>query len=360
MTHDSASQFLRLHVLPAGHGDCFVIEYGADSKIHRVVVDGGTANNSHHLLSVLNTHAERALDLLVITHIDSDHISGILKLLADPAFRRFNDVWFNGYAHLLGDNNLQPFGSQQGEVLTKALLTSGVPWNAAFGRRAVALNEAGQPVTTTLPGGAVVTILSPNRGHLAALRPRWDAEVRAAGLVPTQAAPPPGVRASFQRMGPTSLDIRELAASRFQPDKSPSNASSIALLFEFGGRRILLGADAFADVLTASLRAIGSGRPVPVDVFKVPHHGSQGNLHEELLKAAPAKRYVISTNGDVHRHPDAVAIARVVATMDAPHLVFNYRSEMTKIWADLENATGPFSFTTQYGDGERGLVLDLL
>ena len=51
---------------------------------------------------------------------------------------------------------------------------------------------------------------------------------------------------------------------------------------------------------------------LPVDAFKLPHHGSKGNVLEALVKVAPAQHYVMSSNGDTFHHPDDQAVARVV------------------------------------------------
>jgi glyoxylase-like metal-dependent hydrolase (beta-lactamase superfamily II) len=37
----------------------------------------------------------------VVSHIDADHIGGVIELLEDTALGvSFGDIWFNGYRHL--------------------------------------------------------------------------------------------------------------------------------------------------------------------------------------------------------------------------------------------------------------------
>ena len=57
---------------------------------------------------------------LVITHIDFDHIGGVLSLLQDKDLGvTFHDIWFNGWRHLPG-SGFEEFGPVQGEKLTTA------------------------------------------------------------------------------------------------------------------------------------------------------------------------------------------------------------------------------------------------
>ena len=44
--------------------------------------------------------SQRRFELLIVSHIDNDHIDGALELLADRTLGvTFDDVWFNGYHH---------------------------------------------------------------------------------------------------------------------------------------------------------------------------------------------------------------------------------------------------------------------
>ena len=74
-----------------------------------------------------------------------------------------------------------------------------------------------------------------------------------------------------------------------------------------------------------------------IDAFKLPHHGSRGNVLETMLATAPARHYVFSSNGDTFHHPDDAAVARTVLT--APRgatLWFNYRNARTERWGDAD------------------------
>jgi hypothetical protein len=295
-------------------------------------------------------------ELFVVTHIDADHIGGTLKLMNAYA-PHFAEVWFNGLEHLTP--GLQPQGALQGEKLSFSIRKNDLPWNKAFATQQVSLEHDGAPVIKTLPGGAKVTILSPGWAQLRKLEPVWKKEVEKAGLMPGIGAtapvnvPPPG----FEALGATNVDA--LAAVSFDEDAAEANGSSVAFLLEYGGKRVLFGADAHPTVLVNAIDKLTGGQPLAVDVFKLPHHGSKNNVSVELVKKVPAKHYLFSTNGSHFRHPDQEAVARVVKYAAAgAHLVFNCRTQFNQMWdnAGLKTKWGYFA---DYGNDDEGITLHL-
>jgi hypothetical protein len=327
------SHIFRLEMLAGREGDCLVLAYGNPRRPRRVMIDGGRAATYRANLRRFAdlTRTERTFELLVISHVDRDHIEGALRMLDDPAFPiTFRDIWFNGYDHLQ-DADLETFGAIQGERLSALLLERRLPWNAAFRQRSVEIARAPRPIR--LAGGLTLRLLSPDRAKLESLVPRWEKECRAAGLIPGAAARRPPAPEGFERMGP--IDIEQLAATPFVPDRTPPNGASIVVLAEYRGRRILLGADSHADLLARSLQSLADadGGRLRLDAFKLPHHGSRYNVSRELLELVDCRRYLVSTNGSYFGHPHPEAMARVIAFGGTDfELVFNYRSDPALIW----------------------------
>lgn len=319
----------RIEAFPAREGDCLLISYGkSPDALSRVLVDAGHAATGRALATELLGRGIDRLELLVVTHVDADHIEGMLDFLEAVSGRiAVGDVWFNGWRHL--QEGLEGMGPAQGERLTAMI--AALPWNRAAAGRAVRVGDDGEPVELpTLPGGMVMTVLSPDRRKLERMIPEWEKACARAGLVPG------GLRADGEpRRGLESLgtDLEALAAMRTKDDGAAANGTSIALLAEYGGRCVLLGADAHPDVLTRSLRQLGSGGPLRVDLFKVPHHGSQANVTRDLLSAVDCRDFLVSTDGTKFDHPDEIAIARIVTSrIDGVRLLFNYRQPRTAVW----------------------------
>jgi beta-lactamase superfamily II metal-dependent hydrolase len=73
---------MKLRVFHADDGDCLLLT--AASGDHRVLVDGGRSQTFRtHTLPTLEALAKNGtpLDLVIVSHVDNDHISGILKLV---------------------------------------------------------------------------------------------------------------------------------------------------------------------------------------------------------------------------------------------------------------------------------------
>lgn len=326
----------KIDFFPAQQGDSIWIEYGTPVAVHRVLIDAGTPATAALVRKRIESLApgDRRFDLLVITHVDTDHIGGVLKLLSDlPASTQFDDVWFNGWPQIRNARSSK-LGPIDGEILTAAFKKQKLPWNTCFNGAAVMVPRSGTLPERTLRGGMKLTVLSPGEPQLAKLRAEWRSVVQEAGLDPKSKGRWKKLLAAAARKGVKSSilgepNVKMLARSKFDPDTAPANGSTIALLAQFERKSVLLGGDAYAPVLVdavARLRQARSILKLKLDAFKLPHHGSSGNVNSELLATLPSARYVFSTSGAVFGHPDDEAVARVIATATGSRktLYFNY------------------------------------
>lgn len=358
-------RFLRLHALQAGHGDCLVIEYGEDPKQqHVVIIDGGVAGETTPALKrLLNGWPGAEIELLVVSHIDDDHIAGAIRLLKDKVLRaRIRDIWFNGAAKQHG-NELEKLGFKKGDDLEGMLADKSLklPWNNAFGGADVAVDTSKVNKPVILPLGASVTLLSPTVTSLYTLREAWaqnrlqqETEKKAV-VTETKSVAPVGL----ERMGVPlipAIDVDALLKTTCDEDRSVANGSSIAFLFSFGNASLLLAADAHANVLLETASVLDGGLPRSVDVLKLPHHGSAANVTVDLLKAFPTKIYIVSTNGNKHEHPDDLAIARIVDSAPGSKILFNYPGAAYKRWLKFSTDN---SGTLEVNTTETGGILEI-
>jgi beta-lactamase superfamily II metal-dependent hydrolase len=352
---------LRLELLPAHHGDCLLIEYGPKNKPRRVLIDGGTPHSYDAVDARLAKIGERVdLELLVVTHVDEDHIGGTLAhFVKNPGRLAPKDVWFNAYQHLFPPDAQGP---AQAEGLSTAIEQAEFAWNAAFEKLevSVVVPDKGPLPTIELDGDAKITLLSPTWKKLEQLQGKWEAACKEANLIPGQGAEPDDVlgrRPPPEQLTPTK--VRTLAKTPFKRDPSRPNGSSIAFLFEHKKKRLLLTGDAHPDALLSSLRRIQK-EPLEVDAWKMSHHGSRGNLDTSLLDQVVTQRFLFSTDSGTFGHPDPETIARIITRREpaGKTLYFNYDTDYTRPWADA-TLCEELGYEAVYADDDGHLILAL-
>jgi beta-lactamase superfamily II metal-dependent hydrolase len=346
----------RIDMLPGREGDCLWIEYGDAARPSRLLIDGGRKlawQTLKRRFAALPAN-QRKFDLLMLSHVDADHIEGLLELVDEPDLPvSFDDVWFNGHRHL---ERVESLGAKQGEAFTKGIEDKGWDWNKAFDGKSVVIPDSGQLPVKTLLGGMKVTLLSPTWDKLEKLEPVWRRELKKAGLL-GEAEEPDTDAAAVESLGALTVDeVEEAAASNFEPDRSEANGSSICVLLEFDGRKAALTGDGHAELLATSLAKLGrNGRPVDLDAYKLSHHGSHGTHSTEVMREIRSKRFLISTDGSRHKHPHIEAVARTVKHAGGDiELVFNYESVPTTSW-NVKRLKNRFGYEALYPeDNEAG------
>jgi beta-lactamase superfamily II metal-dependent hydrolase len=345
----------KVQMLPAEYGDCLWIEYGDRDKPKRILIDAGTSSVYQTLKKKIEALPpnQRTFELLVVTHIDIDHIGGVLPLLrdADALGVKLKDVWFNGYSHIEKVTADDLLGALQGEALSARLIDH--PWNEAFKKEPIVVAKDGSLPRADV-AGMKITILSPRVVELKRLGGEWKATVEAAGLVP-------GVEIrrdpdEIDDLLGDEIDIPGLADSYFKSDAAKPNGSSIAFVASFEGKSVLFGADAFPGVLAEGLRRMSKEERDAITTLKLPHHGSRNNLSNELLELLPCRTFLISSNGKKFSHPNRESVARAIHRGRGAQLKFNYRTGFNDCW-DNADLMRDFHYTAQYG-GESGITVD--
>lgn len=344
----------RVRAIQVEHGDSLLVSYGTVGHLSHMLVDGGPVGSLPTLLSVLKNECvdgRLRLELLVVTHYDLDHIEGIIELLNNtPDWLEISEIWFNGHHHLTPSDIL---GSQEGDKLSKLIRSLNLPWNVSFDKG----NEHGGRILQTcdavvLPGGIDVRVLSPDESGMAALAKDWSNPE----LPPTEPESVPNDMMGRKDAWPPEQHSL-YGGIAFISDRSVPNRSSIALLLTYEGKRVVLAGDAFSNVINDGL-ALHLPDGESVDLLKVSHHGSKGNTDKQLLERLECKRFLISTSGKTHKHPDHALIARLVARHNNPEIFFNYSKGWPGNWQN--RPSGWPIFSTRYPEPENQFVDVLL
>lgn len=344
----------RIEMLPAAQGDALWIEYGDPERPQRVIVDCGTKPTYKVLARRIQALPadDRAFELLVVTHVDGDHILGAVPLLNTPQLgATFADIWFNGWRHLPG--TVEPMGPVDGEELT--FLLAQLEWNRAFKGRAAAVGDRGKLPRVKLPGGLVLTVLAPGSAELEAMKPVWAEEVRKAGLEPGHGRrPTPPDPSGLEPMGAGVPDVEALATAPAKEDTAEANGSSIVLLAEYDGRAVLLCGDAFPTVVRRGVERLLRERgktQLALSGFKLPHHGSRFNVDLPLLELLDCRDFLYSSNGSKTKHPHLESVAQAIHSAGRPvQLWFNYKTQFNDVW-DRAAVKSRYGHAAHYGDG---------
>lgn len=350
-----------LEALNALAGDCLLLRYpGPDGKERLWIIDGGPKRDGEKNLYVwrdvllprlkeINPAPRLPVALGMVSHIDDDHINGIQKLTdklrnataAQPKDVEFARFWFNSFEDLVGPRP----ASAAGEAATASLqslvdpmnvpgvddehatmIMQSVPQGNALGSDLGALGLKGnKPVGGIIAArkgqkkipieGAQVTILGPLQDRLDKLRDDWAKALSKPDKAGRQAA------------------LQSLFLPSAKQDKSVPNLSSIVVLVEVGGRKLLLTGDAHGDDIVTAWKELGLGtEPTKVDLLKMPHHGSIRNTTGNFLKFFAADHYVFSADGR-HDNPDASTIEAVVK-FNGPRKIKMYFSNDDVTWSE--------------------------
>ncbi len=330
----------RLTMLPANEGDSLILSFGkSEDKLQHVVIDGGRKAAWPHLKKALGSIAARGegIELLVLSHIDADHIDGLVEFVKDPdTVLEPKEVWYNGYDQLKGlnaTNDLDAFGFPAADDYTKALAKKRWATNDRFGGKAILVDN--EPSKFEI-GELKLWLVSPNKAKLDRLIAEWDKWRKPKATVNEDAETGPDLVAFGKRPMPDVLDIEVLSAAS-KVDTTAPNGSSIAFVAEYDGRSVLLAADAHPDVLLQTLTALSQLRGTSViNLVKLPHHASRANVTKDLIETMDCSRFAVSTSGAQFGHPDPEAISRILkfGRTGSKTFYFNYASDRTLPWSN--------------------------
>lgn len=318
---------IRLHVIQARFGDCLLLEYGESANPCYMLIDGGPAKNYEErlkpaLLSILNGRS--AIDDIVISHVDNDHIVGVVGLLTDQQFLQntgqpplfsVSNIWFNAFNQTIDKTGME----YRIASLSEAASTQNLPMQL-MSFTLSGINE-GYKVLQRI--GKLGISLNKDMGGAAFIAAKDNPVIRRKNMEIVVAGPTNDNLARLQTEWEKWIkkNEQEIAAGRYTPavaadlDKSIPNLSSIVLLVKADGKTILLTGDCRSDHLQQGLIETGCSADgsIHVDIFKVQHHGSCRNIADgqKFFEEVTADTYIISADGKYH-NPDYETLEWIV------------------------------------------------
>ncbi len=298
-----------LEAVKAKHGDCLLLHWG-DGGEHKVaLIDGGPGGTYPVLKQRLQALAgelgvERVpLELMMLSHIDDDHINGLLDLADDikkgHAPAEILLVWHNSLEGLLEGKLPQPETSVATASVSAGF--SGTKGWGEFAEMVLASVPQGQKLHAAAKDlGLGETMNDPFQPLVMAWQGQPTADI--AGLELEVIAP---AREAVENLRKAWIKKRDDSIMAAYDDDSPYNLSSIVVVARFGGKSMLLTGDALGSAVIEGLGKKGlldADGKAHFDLLKLPHHGSQNNVALDFFQRITADTYVVS--GDKKKFPN--------------------------------------------------------
>ncbi|MPT33624.1 MAG: MBL fold metallo-hydrolase, partial [Flavobacterium sp.] len=284
-----------------------------------ILIDGGSEKGNLYETSlrvrindIINVKKEK-IDLWIITHIDDDHIGGVLRLLKDTDLLVATDLsqttfWFNysiwDYDSGLRSDNLKSY--EQAITLREYLMqNSNVVNNITDGSNKVDL------------WGATAFILSPDHINEQALLKSWENKEKI-------------IRERKEsdlkdgRKNDYTKKIEDFDLSKELKDTSVENGSSIAFVLEHNKERILFMADSHPWVVAASISRLWPEEKLTLKYMQVPHHGSRRNISAALLELIDCEEFIVSADAYNRSNlPNKETFVKILSANPDKDLVFH-------------------------------------
>jgi beta-lactamase superfamily II metal-dependent hydrolase len=324
-----------LEALKAKQGDSLLLHFGDRASPKLILIDGGPGGvygttlrkRLDDIKTVRSPGQPLPIRAVMVSHIDDDHIHGVLDLTQDlvekqdratePPYR-VQSLWHNSFDDIIAqESNLlhsslaaaaqaaatgSPLPAEVTLSLPGAVIMASVEQgrdlrldaeklslniNQEWGKKLILAPKSGAK-TVKMGTDLEVTVIGPNEDRLEALQEEWARQLK-----------------KIKKAQPK--EAQALAAAFV--DNSVFNLASIILLFKAGGRQMLLTGDARGDDILGGLKRLGLLRQgkFHVDLFKVPHHGSDRNISTDFFRQVTADHYVISGDG-TNQNPEIATL----------------------------------------------------
>jgi len=311
----------------AGCGDSILVSTDEGTNI---LIDGGLT--STYRKSIQRKLSKiKSIDRVIVTHIDNDHICGIIALIKDDLRRKkIKELWFNSCDVITVNPNNREVGAGQSILLEKLLLKHNVNY-----RSDIYLSSKNYyPIANDI----LLTLLSPIKEDLKELKEKLeeeDAKYCNGKLV----AEVSNKECSDKR---AITDIEFV----YQRDGSLNNKTSIAFILDYKNQqKFLFLADAHIDIIIESLLKLGYSKKnrLKIDFVKLSHHGSKHNINEDFLELIDTNKFVTLTNCSKFEHPDKDTYNLILKNEFFKNkkieFIFNYKSSYINKFSeeDLKN-----------------------
>lgn len=280
---------IEIRVEKAFNGDCIWMRYGNVKKAN-IIIDSGPGIFKNGFKKIIDDirNKKEEVDLLILTHIDNDHILGAKNYIAKNSCEVIKKIWLNGEGVNVYSNN---------QLLS--------PKNV--GKLVEMIKEKGIELITPIYEGHEEII---NGGELKVITPKKESVLEVAKLVD---------KFNLDSSNCRSTDLETLyLEDKYEEENTPTNKASISVIFQYEDKKIAFLGDSVATDVIEGLNKYFSGDKM--DLVKIAHHGSKHNTNCDLIRKLGANKFIISKQ----RKVDKETIARIVNCFEKSKIYCNY------------------------------------
>lgn len=375
-----------IRTFQSGAGDCIFFSIDNDEKRYVTLIDCGqyTADIKRYVEDELDKH----INILVVTHIDNDHIDGLVEMLEqtpdvkiDKILYNCNQLW-NGHQRKLPNITIQQdiqnlrnclpsrAKSENGKIkadkavtLAEKLAEKEEWWEAWKKNEYITSSTKAIPLNKDDKRFGKLVVLTPTRVEIEKLNKKFKTEyARLTKHILAEGETVLGQETLFElvervaamkrrnyevmrgvKTGATLNLLEEArlsAAFDFEPKGvSDENEASIALMWEYGDSKVLFMGDAEPDDISARIEAVYGEGMIVMKAIKVSHHGSKHSTSKELMKHVDSDHYFF-TGGNLSDKPSLEAIAKIVKRDDTKRRTLHFNNKGNKNVKALNSEQG--------------------
>lgn len=358
---------IQVTAYPAKNGESLLIECIGDKNTNILVDLGFPETYTDFIKSDLERIAINGgkIDLLVLTHFDSDHISGAIEFFEDLLLDRFieiDEIWVNDFVALCSDEIekdicnteekevydfskfiLKKYGRDKSmrntleisrsEIMDITKLINRLKFNDKINKSLngrVVFSRDNNINTLNINKDVKITIIGPTKVTLQKLLQNflsWISKnkkkyplIEDGELFELFTLSYEGNFKNYEgqmrkkKEINNSIDYKKkikeiLSEDVVKRNSSLANSSSISFILEFKNNKLILTGDSDIETLNQSLL---SNDIKDCDLLKVSHHGSKNNINQDLLTSIKCLNYLICTDGSGRsKHPDLETLSYI-------------------------------------------------
>lgn len=326
---------MTIKMFDAGKGDSILIQ----SSTTNVLIDGGTKASFDNWFPIIKDLEK--IDAIFITHIDDDHTNGIIKFLEHNKTLetpiQIEYIFFNGFEQLfelVDEEETEPTYKFNGLISRYNNIESGEVGFSEGTSLSYILqdNLYKEKVNKNIIhnnleksyciGDIKIEILSPTIDSLEELKYMWKEVLDVQGI--SKIILTNNHTIAFENyvnhLNKQIVESKNISSETIQTidehadesclmDNSLANKTSLALLVESDGKKVLMLGDCHIEPIVQYMNKNDIDE-ISLDAIKVSHHGSKRNISKEFLEKVICNKYLISTNGH-HNHPDIETLAKI-------------------------------------------------